>query len=1304
MEGNLEMTESPNSSKYEDLFFSSITDTYIHENKRFLRRDWLADEVAQRLDEPGCHFVLLTAEPGAGKSVFMAQLAHDHPKWPRYFIRRDQRESLSSAGVRSFLMRIGFQLADIYPEIFSKDIVNLDVEQDFGKIDDAGEALGVDIQELMASPFLKGILVKVKQSVERNQGSMTGIRIKRIIVEPELLSLEDLQSLALFTPANALKKQKPEARIVILIDALDELRYHDRKDNILQWLTNFPIGDLPDNVCFVLTSRPPDMSLKHFVDTKQQHVQSLYLEISKEPVAVSSSIQTHLAEDAVAYANKLAKEETLEQYWGKFGKDADIFAADAAQKSEGNLGYLDQIARALDHALTQIKQGEQAVQGEETIKALLNLKELPEDLKALYAFFLGRIWDDVQDEKLEESDQYAWPALYMRILSVLAVVQEPLTFRQIIALGKITASLSEFTLAFDRLRQFLDPIDGRFRFYHASLPEFLMSKYIKEELEWAIFSVDEVKTHRRIVDVYRLDNTWDRIDHYGQMHLPYHAKEAGLLEELTAEPEFWICCEPAAVRDSFENDPNLPNDTQAVAAIFTLAYPDLLNEEPRTRAAILHTNAIKQASETVSTFINPVLVQSPWQALWARTRSLAVPYRNRKTIERVKALTGAVVNDQLYIMTIEETGDPDKQQLSVWEPVEDTLRTTTVPKYTSPKLRVLKVGIEAYIEIRDASAGFESVILVTFEELAQIFTGQNFAIAIWKVDNSFYSIEVDFAGDVYLRRLDSPPFDPQKENLQEGISLERSPETLGETPIAQLDSRLNGLLPVATESAEPALVAVDIQNQLILLFPQSAHRETVFTNLSLGRGTLKLKEISLRGKPAFLVLSSAEHVLLVDLQGTILEKITRHDMEKLSSVLHQVDVSYIELDSCAYVLVANLHSEVLFWEMDARRFSHKYLFEQLKVIDSVKFQSHTFLLTGHNTSVKVWDAQQLIKNIDDGLFEEVLLVTAAELDGRAIVAVLAWVDTRKMMRLTVRELQTGDLLYEYERLDQQYRPHFLTLCQTKDGPCVVFQSNWWGNEIEFHRFTGKKEVFSANTESRYEIGSNDSLEQTSTSWWPEQFTNVNFTVKSLALTQINPSQALEAFVKEVFNRIPDQEEFWDGHPDRVSVDPVGRMLATVDYDFCNEQKTIVAQGLLFIKEQEKPTIVTLKECGYQIFAAIVYEGTYFAVAVDNTQSLVMWHAEPDSIMYNSVPKNMFQSDISKPILALGEVAGQLLLAVEQKNEVTVIPLSEGSIQDNFHIPERATALSFAPDNHLIVGTQDGILAFKLGCNLEDANG
>ena len=68
-----------------DLFNEKLIESYVsrEKNPRFLARPWLAERVEAALKEDKCRFVLLTAEPGAGKTAFMAWPAKEHPDWPR---------------------------------------------------------------------------------------------------------------------------------------------------------------------------------------------------------------------------------------------------------------------------------------------------------------------------------------------------------------------------------------------------------------------------------------------------------------------------------------------------------------------------------------------------------------------------------------------------------------------------------------------------------------------------------------------------------------------------------------------------------------------------------------------------------------------------------------------------------------------------------------------------------------------------------------------------------------------------------------------------------------------------------------------------------------------------------------------------------------------------------------------------------------------------------------------------------------------------------------------------------------------
>ncbi|MGE5322017.1 MAG: hypothetical protein ACM3SW_04110 [Actinomycetota bacterium] len=158
-----------------DLFFDGLVRGYVEENRRFVRRDWLAEELDRRLAEAGSRFVLLTAEPGGGKSAFMAQLAHDHPEWLRYFIRRDQPSVLADVSDKSLLLRIGYQLAARHPELFTQEHLRLSVAQRFGKVGTGADAVGAEVQRLVLSPFYQKV-IEIEQQVQENQGKVVGLR------------------------------------------------------------------------------------------------------------------------------------------------------------------------------------------------------------------------------------------------------------------------------------------------------------------------------------------------------------------------------------------------------------------------------------------------------------------------------------------------------------------------------------------------------------------------------------------------------------------------------------------------------------------------------------------------------------------------------------------------------------------------------------------------------------------------------------------------------------------------------------------------------------------------------------------------------------------------------------------------------------------------------------------------------------------------------------------------------------------------------------------------------------------------
>jgi hypothetical protein len=117
------------------------------------------------------------------------------------------------------------------------------------------------VEDLRVSPFYQTSL-RVEQDVALVAGELQGLSVKRMVAEERFLELFNLQHLALLDPARVLVRDDPTARIVILVDALDELRYTSGRDTILDWVISCP--ELPPNVRFLLTTRPDEPLLDAF--------------------------------------------------------------------------------------------------------------------------------------------------------------------------------------------------------------------------------------------------------------------------------------------------------------------------------------------------------------------------------------------------------------------------------------------------------------------------------------------------------------------------------------------------------------------------------------------------------------------------------------------------------------------------------------------------------------------------------------------------------------------------------------------------------------------------------------------------------------------------------------------------------------------------------------------------------------------------------------------------------------------------------------------------------------------------------
>jgi WD40 repeat protein len=511
-----------------DLFSDVLVRSYVDEDPRFVERPWLAELIEERLADPNCRFLLLTGEPGSGKTGLVAWLARRSEQWPRYFIRRDSQVPLNSGDARSLLFAVGHQLAALRPRIFHPDKLELVVRQRVGEVAAGGRAVAIRVEDLEVSPFYETAL-HVEQEAGLVAGELAGIEAGRLVAEERFLELSNLQYLALLDPAELLLAEEPEARIVILVDALDELRYQRGDESALDWLAACP--QLPANVRFLLTSRPDERLLEVFRRRQGEWLREVAIDTDPEEVEA----------DLGRYARRFAGEPASAQALANHEISSEHFVVGAVAHADGNFQYLAALFRGIEHAVAAVAEGGAGEsERQETLRRLLRLEEVPAGLGELYAFFLALVRDAVAGEYVEvpgavlgESIRLpAWEELYQRVLGVLAVAREPLTGAQIARFGKIEAEERWLQAALARLGQFLDRQDGRYRLYHASFPEYLTAAQTHESHPDSY--LDPAEWHRTIAAQalgYCGNNWLACTDGYAVAHSPTHLlaalREAG---------------------------------------------------------------------------------------------------------------------------------------------------------------------------------------------------------------------------------------------------------------------------------------------------------------------------------------------------------------------------------------------------------------------------------------------------------------------------------------------------------------------------------------------------------------------------------------------------------------------------------------------------------------------------------------------------------------------------------------------------------------------------------------------------------
>lgn len=515
-----------------DLLYEDVIDGYLDD--RFVERPWLARLVERHLDDPVCRFILLSGGPGTGKSAFLAWLTRRHILSPRYFIRRLSNRPFASGDAWSLLLSLGHQIAVLRPEVMRLDL-KVEVVQDIGCVAAGGEATGVEIHELRTSPFHR-TAVQVEQHVDTVEGRVVGLKIERMIADSRLNDLGNLQGLALLDPAVRLARQDSTALIVVLIDALDELRYQwsafAGRGDVLEWLGQCP--DLPPNLRIVITSRPDRHLLQRFRLAQADQLREEEIKPSAEEVF----------NDLLTYAERLLAELPLGASLTTPPGTATRLARRVAERAGGSFLYLVMWGRALRQAHES--------DDENRINALTDLSVLPLGLDGIYQYFLVLVRDTVVRRE-------GWPGwkgtrrqVYRPLLSVLTVAQAPLTSAHLAMLTGLREKQDDIAQALADLTQFLEWDGAGARLCHISLAEFLTQA---TEDDWHVVSDENhYEVARRLIAAQH-GESWETCeDEYAMANTVVHLvaalrtaqstdaenRSGNLLSQLLTDPGFGI--------------------------------------------------------------------------------------------------------------------------------------------------------------------------------------------------------------------------------------------------------------------------------------------------------------------------------------------------------------------------------------------------------------------------------------------------------------------------------------------------------------------------------------------------------------------------------------------------------------------------------------------------------------------------------------------------------------------------------------------------------------------------------------------
>jgi hypothetical protein len=416
--------------------------------------------------------------------------------------------------------------------------------------------------------------------------------------------------------AEVRNKLKPEEKIVILVDALDQVVRMSGQNPL-----NLP-RHLPKGVYFVVSQQPGTAGVS--TTTARQ-------------VAMIEKDDLRNMEDLKEYLTDAFAKPRLAQKISETGADLSRLVEVLVEKSRGVWVYAHFVVTDLESGL----------------RSATRLDELPPGLWRYYAdFFAG--W------KVRNPQE--WDAFGRKLLASLAVCQEEIPLAslcQMVGISLVDEAKSLLQNAWASIVILKPKRQAEFSFYHASTRDFALGEFARpEEFTHAervfaeVLASDCLVSHACICDYFL--RLWGGIDQslpslapkrlpqeqrYGAKHLPVHLSHAGRVEELhrllaveRGGKPLWYELE-SAQDDLFQYFAHLDAAQQ-------LAQEQALSPEPLEGLALVVRYSLTLSSlNSIATNLPPALLRGLLETkLWSVARARSYAERCREGSPRASAL------------------------------------------------------------------------------------------------------------------------------------------------------------------------------------------------------------------------------------------------------------------------------------------------------------------------------------------------------------------------------------------------------------------------------------------------------------------------------------------------------------------------------------------------------------------------------------------------------------------------------------------------------------------------------------------